>query len=495
MNDQRMKKRNISRRQFLSSAGAGMAALALGGSKAAPAANPATGVSRAGREKVADKRPNILFLFADDMRHNTIHALGFTEVQTPNLDGLVRRGTSFTRAAMMGGTHASVCVASRASLLCGRTNFHLYDRGNSIPPDHITLPEWLRKNGYFTFHIGKWHQDKASLNRSFTRAAKIKFGGKDDHAKTRVFDFDPAGIYPEEKGYIGEKFSSEMFSDAAVDFLKSYRDDRPFFAFVAYTAPHDPRMAPPEFAALYDPEKIEIPPNFLPEHPFDNGELKIRDELLAPFPRTRRVVQEHLAAYFAMITHLDAHIGRVLDALRDSRRVDDTIVVFAGDNGLALGQHGLMGKQSVYEHSVRVPLILAGPRIPQGRWIDALCYLFDLYPTLSKAAGLDVPAGGDGVSLWPVIEGRTSKVRDELLFAYRDFQRALRTEDWKLIEYNVNGARHTQLFDLKDDPWETKNLAQDPKHAGRLQEMRRRLEELQKKWDDPALGRRSQRKS
>lgn len=464
----------MTRRGFLKAAGAGAASLALLG--AMRQAQAATG-----------KRPNILLLFSDDQRFSTINALGCKEVITPNLDTLVKSGVSFTRASIMGGTHGAVCVASRAMLMSGRSIYHLQNKGNAIPPEHVTLPELLKRNGYRTFHTGKWHQDKASYARSFDSGAKIFFGGMSNQAAVPVNDFDPSGAYPKEKQYTGEKFSSELFSDAAIDFLKGYKEEKPFFAYVAYTAPHDPRMAPEPYKAMYDPAKIALPPNFLPEHPFDNGALKIRDELLAPFPRTPAVVREHIAAYYAMITHLDAQIGRVLAALKESGQAENTIVIFAGDNGLALGQHGLFGKQSVYEHSVRVPLIIAGPGIPKDVKSDAFCYLLDLYPTLCEMTGVARPATADGLSLGPVLRGEGKAVREELFFSFMDTQRAVKTEECKLIEYNVNGQRHTQLFDMTRDPWETKNLAEDPAQAETLKRMRAKLEGWRKELGDPTL--------
>ncbi len=123
---------------------------------------------------------------------------------------------------------------------------------------------------------------------------------------------------------------------------------------------------------------MTLPESFLPGHPFDNGMLKIRDEKLAPFPRTEKVVRKHLADYYAAITHTDAQIGRILDALEKSGKRDNTLIVFSSDNGLAMGSHGLMGKQNVYDHSVHVPLIVAGPGIPKGETRSALCYIYDL---------------------------------------------------------------------------------------------------------------------
>ncbi|MFQ6096617.1 MAG: sulfatase/phosphatase domain-containing protein, partial [Armatimonadota bacterium] len=189
-----------------------------------------------------------------------------------------------------------------------------------------------------------------------------------------------------------------------------------------------------------------------------------------------------------MITHLDEQMGRVLRALEESGHADDTIVVFAGDNGLAVGQHGLLGKQNMYEHSVRVPLIFLGPGIPKGKRSDALCYLLDVFPTLCDIVGLRVPESVEGHSLLPVMRGRRRRVRDSLFFAYKDVQRAVRDERYKLIEYFVAGERKTQLFDLREDLAELHDLSDDPDHARRLAGLRKELAAWQEVLDDP-LGR------
>lgn len=438
------------------------------------------------------KRPNILILFTDDQRFSTIHALNNPEVRTPNIDKLLRRGVAFTKAHIMGGTIGAVCAPSRAMLITGQTLFHVHDSIVQPKPETASrrkpfdlFPEVLRRNGYVTFGTGKWHNGEALYARCFSRGANIFFGGMSDHLSVPVADFDPSGKYPKDKRYQGAKFSSELFSDAAIDFLRGYQGDDPFLAYVAFTAPHDPRMAPKEFAALYPPEKIRLPENFLPEHPFDNGEMRIRDEMLAPFPRTPQVVREHIAAYYAMITHVDHHIGRVLDALDETGRAKDTIVVFAADNGLAVGQHGLMGKQNLYEHSVRVPLVLAGPGVPSGKKNDELCYLLDLAPTLLEYAGVAVPETVEGKSLVPVINGRAKGVRDSVFYAYGWIQRGVRKGDWKLIRYKVKGKLTTQLFHLRVDPWEKTNLAGSPEHAAERQRLEALLDAWMKETDDP----------
>ncbi len=429
------------------------------------------------------ERPNVLFLFTDDQRFDTIHALGNEIIRTPNMDSLVANGVSFTHATIMGSTMPAVCCPSRAMLMSGRT---LYRAPRDLAAT-VAFPEVFQQAGYTTFSTGKWHNEPASFARCFADGAKIFFGGMSDHHQVPVHDFDPTGRYPQQARYTGEKFSSELFADAAVEFLHKRDPQRPFLLYFSSTAPHDPRTPPQQYADMYHPADIPLPENFMPRHPFDNGEMEIRDEQLAPWPRTPDVVRRHLADYYGMISHLDDHIGRVLEALEATGEADKTIIVFAGDNGLALGQHGLLGKQNLYEHSVRVPLVISGPGLPAGERRQALCYLLDIFPTLTDLIGLETPEAVEGISLAPVIKGEAEQVRDDLFFAYRNCQRCLRDRRYKLIEYLVNGTTTTQLFDIVADPWETSNLAGNSDYSEQLMAMRRRLTDWQAEVDDPLL--------
>mgnify|MGYP005837390071 CR=1 FL=1 len=448
------------------------------------------------------KRPNILFFFTDDQRFDTIRALGNAQIHTPNMDAWVREGTTFTHAHIMGGTSPAVCMPSRAMLMTGRTLFHLQREGQGIPQEHVLLGEWLQQHGYETWGTGKWHNGSASYARSFTCGAEIFFGGMDDHWNVPACDFDPSGRYDLHKPFVPDpkrsnevlyrqcdhitpgKHSSELFAEAAIDFLRSYDGQAPFFMYLSFMAPHDPRTMPREYLEMYNPAEIALPENFMPQHSFDNGELRVRDELLAPFPRTTEEIRRHIAEYYAMITHADAQIGRVLQALREAGRAADTIIVFAGDNGLALGQHGLMGKQNLYDHSVRVPLVFCGPDIPKGRQSDAYCYLSDIYPTLCELVGIPIPASVEGQSLVPAMRDPAANIRETLYCAYKEYQRSVRDRRYKLIEYVVAGRRTTQLFDIEEDPKELTNLADDPAYAEHLQRLRAELRRWRDALDD-----------
>lgn len=461
-----------SRRDFLKTAGMSSAVLAFSG-----LVNWQCGPAK--------KRPNIIFLFSDDQRFDTIEALNNPHIHTPNLNRLVKRGVTFTRAHIMGGTSGAVCMPSRAMVLTGRTLFHIYNRGASIPEEHLMFPEILKREGYTNFGTGKWHNNRSSFARCFSDGGKIMFGGMSDHLKVPVHDFDTTGEYKKDSAFIANKFSSELFSDEAINFIQKYESDKPFFIYISYTAPHDPRMAPKEYQDLYPTDTIQLPDNFMPKHPFDNGEMEIRDENLASFPRTKEEIKKHIAGYYAMITHLDAQIGRVLDALEESGKAQDTIIVYAGDNGLAVGQHGLLGKQNIYDHSVRVPLIFAGPGIPQDKRLDSLCYLLDIYPTLFVLMGLPIPESVEGKSLVPAFKNSGKNIRESVFLAYRHLQRGLRTKiNWKLIKYNVSGVETTQLFNLNNDPWEMNNLVSDASSKSQLERLTTLLKTHMKELDD-----------
>jgi arylsulfatase A-like enzyme len=220
----------------------------------------------------------------------------------------------------------------------------------------------------------------------------------------------------------------------------------------------------------------------MPVHPFNNGELVVRDERLAPWPRKPDVVRQHLADYYAAIEFLDTQIGRILQALDSSGQAANTLIVFASDHGLAIGSHGLFGKQNLYDHSMHTPLILAGPGIPQGQRSDAFCYLLDVFPTLGELAGVSAPEGSEGHSLVPVLSGRRPSVRDSIFTAYSRVQRAVRDDRWKLIVYPA--INKTQIFDLKSDPAELHDLAGDPSHQAELKRMTALLTSWQQQLGD-----------
>ncbi|MEX2141083.1 MAG: sulfatase-like hydrolase/transferase [Pirellulales bacterium] len=424
----------------------------------------------------AAERPNVLFIFSDDQRADTIAALGNEHLRTPNLDRLVANGTAMRRAYCMGALQGAVCVPSRAMLLTGRTLFRI----NPDMEGQSTWPEQFAAAGYTTFITGKWHNQSPSLVRAFDQGKAVFLGGMGQPYALPVQDFGPDDKLLNKR--LSTKHSVELFTDCAVEFIQRQSDDKPFLAYLPLNLPHDPRLAPPEYHERHNAAKPPLPPNYLPQHPFNNGQMAGRDEELAPWPRTPEVVRQHLADYYSAIEFVDAQVGRLLNALEKSGQYERTIVVFAGDHGLAIGSHGLFGKQNLYEHSMRAPLIFAGPGIRRGEKSDALCYLLDIFPTLGELAGITPPEGSEGKSLVPVLKGEGTTHRDSIFTAYRTVQRAVTDGRWKLLVFpRIN---KTQLFDLQGDPHETKDLAAEAAHQRTLKRLVMLLQESQERYGD-----------
>lgn len=453
------------------------------------------------------KQPNVLFIITDDQRFDTIRALGNREIFTPNLDKLVQRGVSFTRAHIAGGTCGAVCMPSRAMVLSGRNPFHLEELGGNIPADHKTLPETFKNNGYETIGLGKWHNGCPSYARSFTQGEKIFFGGMWDHWNVPTCRYDPTGAYDNVINFVVDfykdnhpqaqhcdefepgRHSSTMLTDAAIGKLtENAGKEKPFFMYLAYLAPHDPRTMPDRFRAMYDPEKITLPPNFRTVIDTNYPLMVHRDEHLAAYPRREEEIRRHIAEYYAMITHLDFEIGRLLDALHQSGEEDNTIIVFTGDNGLAVGQHGWLGKEDIYEHGVRVPLILAGPGIAENVKNDAYVYLYDIFPTLCTLTGISVPGSVDGKSFASLLDGKHGQeFRDELYLIFDQYVRGVKDGRYKLIEYRNGDAAEdawTFLYDLQKDPHETENLAERAEYAQTVRQMRQKICRHRDAWDE-----------
>lgn len=433
----------------------------------------------------------------------TIGAINNPEVHTPNLDRLVRQGCHFTHCFHQGSWTGAVCVASRTMLNTGLTTFHAHRADSENQAGNV--PTWgqtLREAGYDTFMTGKWHLDAVALQRSFSEMGPVAPGYL--ASTPDMYDrpapgnhWDPAnkallghwlhqGIWLNRPGDDTIQHSSELYADTAVKHLTSVVPQKiaPFFMYVGFNAPHDPRQAPQEFLDMYPVEKIAIPPNYLPEHPFDQGDFKTRDELLAPFPRTQRDVQVHRREYYAIISHMDAQIGRILSALKASGKADNTFVIVTADHGLAVGEHGLMGKQNQYECSMRMPLIIAGPGIRAGKRVDAMVYQHAMYATTCELAGVPIPRHVEFPSIAPMLHSGTPQPMNSAMFGWLNvLQRSIRTKRHKLIFYaHLN---RYQVFDLEKDPWEMHDLVDVPAYASVKQELIATLKAKQKELGDP----------
>jgi len=464
-------------------------------------------------------RRNIVFLLADDMRSDCIRALGHPVIETPNLDALVREGMVFSRAVAA----YPICHVSRAEILTGTTAFRngVGYRGTTIDPSLKTWAGTLRETGYHTWYrstngyvypashgamrewgyhtwyCGKWHNDGKPTERGYEETRGLFTSGGASKDARREPTKDHAGRTA--TGYVGWTFKTNdgkvelekgvgltpgidrHIADAAIELI-CRKPDAPFFLHVNFTAPHDPRLLPPGYEHKYDPAHIPLPKNFRPQHPFDHGNLNGRDELLLPKPLQENELRAELAAYYACISYMDEQIGRIVAALRETGQFENTVIIFSSDQGLAIGSHGLLGKQNLYEHTFRVPLIFRGPGIPRRRRSNADCYLRDLFPTVCDLTGTAIPPTVESRSLAPILGGSAESVHAFVTGYFTDTQRALRRGDWKLIHYPRIGK--TQLFDLHSDPDEMDDLAGKPEHAARIKEMIALLQKTQKGFGD-----------
>lgn len=432
-----------------------------------------------------ENRPNIIFLFADDQRADTISAHGNPHIQTPNLDKLVAEGFSFRRNYCAGSFSGAVCVASRAMLMTGRHWMNLpKDKPASNWGDSATLPSLLTFEGdYQSFIVGKWHNGRATLENCFSEGRSIYMGGMANHADFQVQDLANGKLST--KRDAGE-FSSTTFANEAVSFIENDGSEDPFFLYVAFMAPHDPRNPPEEFREIYYRDRPPLPPNFLPQHPFQNAPQATsgRDEGLAPWPRTKDIVSDQLCEYYGLVTQLDEQVGRILEALEESSHAENTIVIYTADHGLAMGSHGLLGKQNVYEQSMSSPLILKGPGIPEGKSSDAFTYIHDLYATVCDFAGVATRDDIDSKTLLPIINGKVGSVRDSVFLPFQDNQRAVSDGEWKLHIYpKIN---HSLLFNLSNDPHEMTDLATDTSHRGEMERMEALMDTWRNDLGDPS---------
>lgn len=478
----------MNRRKFIGWMGSGIAAGSAASAFAMAPAPPAR----------SDTRPNFLFIICDDLMFRTIHALNNSEVHTPNIDRLMASGHAFTHCFHQGSWSGAVCLPSRTMLNSGLTAFHAED---GIDEVH-TWGQTLGNAGYDTYICGKWHLDTTVLQRSFKEMGPIGPGmlpstPMNGAAYNRPrpgdtwepWDESLKGHWIHTNLWVNQNpdricHSAAIYTDCFIDHLlnKAAKRDSPFFMYLGFNSPHDPRQAPREYVDLYPQDKIKVPPDFLPEHPFDQGDFKIRDELLAPFPRTPADVQLHRREYYALITYTDYQIGRILDALEQSAKASNTYVILTADHGLAVGEHGLMGKQNMYECSIRMPLIVRGPGITPGRRTDELVYQHNMYATTCELAGIPIPRTVEFPSIAPLLRGEDRPVYDAVFSYYKGYQRMTRTKTHKIIVYPQ--IQRVQVFDIENDPWEMHDLSTDPSAAGLKKDLMQRLKEFQKELGD-----------
>ncbi len=423
-----------------------------------------------------NQRPNIVFIMTSDHQFRAVGAADNRALRTPHMDWIGRGGVHCTRC------HVSnpVSTPSRASLLTGQYGFRngVLSSGLPMRPDAPQVARELSQRGYQTAFTGKWHNDGRPCHHGFYLMRNVFLGAMHDYDRIPVVqeaDDPPVEI---------RRNPSEVFTEGALELLERGCVE-PFALFVWYTAPHDPRTPPERCEALYPPEAISLPPNFAPAPLFDPGTLDIRDEKLLPRPLNPQEVQREIARYYATLTHLDNQIGRILHRLQEKGILGNTVVILASDNGLSLGAHGLLGKQTMYEEGVRVPLLIQGPGFQNGVRCDALVDLMDVMPTLLDIAGAPIPAAVQGRTLTPLLTGRRTRFRDSIFCHYDDFFRMVRTPRHKLIRHLKTGRE--ELFHTEIDPYEQHNVVESALYAPVLADLRTRLTHWRKTLHDPTL--------
>ncbi len=474
-------------------------------------------------DKKENIKPNIVFIFTDDQTYTSINALGNKEIITPNIDKLVKNGTTFTNAYNMGSWSGAVCAASRAMMISGRyvwraNNFRKKWNDKDSINYNKSWPKLLEASGYDTYMTGKWHVD-APAYKVFNKTKNIRPGmPKDawDHFKmvakfdsvSKIKNFNTELIMPNgynrpkskqdtswlasdisKKGFWdGGKHWSEVLKDDAINFINEAKSkENPFFMYLAFNAPHDPRQAPKEYLDKYSLENISVPNSYLPEYPFRksiaNGN-DLRDEALAPFPRTEYAIKVHKKEYYASITHLDAQIGKILKALEISDKMDNTYIILTSDHGLAMGKHGLIGKQNLFDHSIRAPMIIVGPDVLKNKKITQDVYIQDAMATSLEIASVNKPNYVEFNSFLNLAKGTSVKGNyNEIYGAYLDVQRMIRKDNYKLLVYPE--IKKTLLFDLKNDPEEMKDISDKKENKEKVKQLFKDLIQLQKEMDDP----------
>jgi arylsulfatase A-like enzyme len=453
-----------------------------------------SGCTSAEKEMAAPS--NIILILSDDQ---CFRAMGHLdgEVKTPNLDRLARNGTSFTNAYNMGAWNGAVCIASRAMLITGSFIWDAYQYENEYrnQDQPLSRPMWgnlMQQAGYETYFTGKWHV-KRDPRDVFDNVKNVRPGMPDDFPEgyNRPLNENDTLWQPwDEKWggfWEGGTHWSQVVAEDAVSFINSAGEsDSPFFLYLAFNAPHDPRQSPKEFVDMYPLENISVPKNFLPYYPYreemGSGE-DLRDERLAPFPRTEYSVKINRQEYYAIITHMDKQVGIILDELEKSGKADNTYIFFTSDHGLAVGEHGLLGKQNMYDHSIRVPFIVTGPDIPANKEVSADIYYQDVMATSLEIAGIKKPEYVRFNSVMDLARGeRAESYYNAIYGCYMDLQRMIRKDGFKLIVYPE--ADKTLLFDLENDPREMNDLSDNPDYQNVRNELFIHLISLQKEMND-----------
>ncbi|MBI4606377.1 MAG: sulfatase [Planctomycetes bacterium] len=449
---------------------------------ALPAALPAP-------DLVADPpapRLNVLVILTDDMRWDAMSCAGHPYFKTPHIDRLAAEGVRFVNAFVT----TSLCSPSRASLLSGRyAHAHrVLNNFTDYPADLPSYPRRLKEQGYETAYIGKWHMGEQEDRPRPGFDHWMSHRGQGNYFDNELnIDGERRTI----KGYY-----TGVVTDHAVAWIRGPRK-RPWLLVLGHKAPHGGPIQPePRYERFLDAAPVKKPATAVP----DAG----KPEWLRQSLRTWHGVEgplygikdygKFVRSYLGTIASVDDSVGRIYEALEDTGQLDDTLIVFTSDNGFALGEHGRVDKRTMYEESIRVPLIVRCPRLVKGpRLVREMVLSVDLAPSILEAGGAPPLEGIHGASWVRLLAGDSGAAAGwrkswhyaydyEKEFPYTPNVRGVRTEDWKYIRYpHGDGGqdRHrAELYDLKADPLETRSLIDDPAAAGKLKELQAELERL-----------------
>ncbi|MBJ2175936.1 sulfatase-like hydrolase/transferase [Aureibaculum sp. A20] len=451
------------------------------------------------------KRPNFLFVLVDDQSAFDLQTYDPNSIlETPNISKLANEGIVFDQARQMGSMNGAVCTPSRHMIMTGRTLWHLppsaefQKRTDPHELDEQTIGAVFNRAGYKTMRTCKKGNSYPGANKQFsvvhdaTKRGGTEESGSAWHA-TQVLD------------YLGAR--------------EQTKEKDPFFIYFGFSHPHDTRNGTPELLEKYgatnhkdknslpalNEKQPQLQDNYLPAHPFFHGHPELRDEERVSGVwknRDENTIRNELGREYACSENIDNQLGKVLKKLEDLGELDNTYIIYTSDHGMAIGRHGLQGKQNLYEHTWRVPFIIKGPGLATGKRVNGNIYLLDVLPTLCDLAGIDAPKTVEGKSFVPVLKGEEDVVRDVMYGVYaggtKPGMRSVKKGDWKLIKYDVmDGAvRETQLFNLAENPNEylpehhkkgamETDLAENPKYADKLAEMEALLLEQMEQNDDP----------
>lgn len=448
-------------------------------------------------ERPSGRRPNVLFIMTDDHAQAALSCYGHPFLKTPNLDRIGNEGIRFSEAFVTN----SLCLPSRASYLTGQySHTHGLRTNEAVEAPALqnaaTWPNLLREAGYHTGLVGKWHIRTPPAGYAYTAVLP----GQGAY-------FDPPmlvdGTEKRQKGH-----TDDVIGDHALRFLRDRARDKPFCLLYQFKAPHRDWQPAPRFAKAFDDVEIPLPGNFfesLETRPqaVQKSDMRIADMrdfrergVPASLPaeeRARRNYDLLIKNYYRVLLGVDENVGRVLDLLDRDGLAENTIVLYASDNGFFLGDHGLFDKRLMYEPSIRVPMLLRWPAaVARGR-VDRehIVLNIDVAPTMLDLAGAPVPKAMQGTSWKPLVQGGSPEWRQDFLYEYFEFpavhcvrqHRGVRERRFKLIHFWQQPQEY-ELYDLANDPDEMRNLAGDPAHAAELRRLQARLAELRRATGD-----------